>query len=52
MTRAMKKCITLLTVISLLMGVFLLPAAAVEDVNIDNDRTSEIKYGFRDLFII
>ena len=37
MTRAMKKCITLLTVISLLMGVFLLPAAAVEDVNIDND---------------
>ena len=37
MTRAMKKCITLLTVISLLMGVLLLPAAAVEDVNIDNE---------------
>ncbi len=37
MTSVTKKCITLLTVISLLMGVFLLPAAAMEDANIDNE---------------
>lgn len=48
MTRAIKKCITLMTVISLLMGVFLLPAAAVADVNIDGESNKSTEAAAKD----